>query len=83
LPWKYKVPILYALYAVWMFIFLTILMLYSSYIAHYWPFLPMWTFALTGGPFLIWWAVQATMLIVMLRAASPKGVTREPDWRWR
>jgi hypothetical protein len=81
-PWKVKVPLVYVVYALWMIIFLFSLMWCSANIMHYWPFWPTFVFALTGGPFLIWWLAGATMVLVLLRASSPDGITREPDWTW-
>lgn len=80
--WRVKIPLVYVVYAGWMLIFLTVLMWCSANIMHYWPFWPTYVFALTGGPFLIWWLAGATMVVVLLRAASPGGVARKPDWQW-
>ncbi len=82
MPWRLKVPVIYGLYAGWMMVFLTVLMWCSANIMHYWPFWPTYVFAITGGPFVIWWLAGATMVVVLLRAASPSGTAHKPDWIW-
>lgn len=80
--WKVKIPAIYAVYSIFFTIFLTVLMYMAANVMGYWPFWPTYVFAWTSGACLIWIGVQATLVVVLVRAISPGGKTPEPNWRW-